>query len=94
MRGWRFLLGGLIVWAVHFFVLYGIASIWLTTPLARVLTLLATALCLAADAVLIVRIRRSDGREAMETWMRAVAFYGAAISVVAILWQALPALLL
>jgi hypothetical protein len=94
VRGWTWLLGGLIVWAIHFFVLYGIASIWLTTPLARALTLLATALCLAADALLIVRIRRSDASGEMDGWMRAVALYGAAISVVAILWQALPALLL
>jgi hypothetical protein len=94
VHGWRFLLGGLIVWTVHFFALYAIGSIFLTTPLARALTLLATLACLAAAALLIARVRRSGAATPMDAWMRTVALYGAAIAVVAILWQALPALLL
>ncbi|AQR72834.1 hypothetical protein [Sphingomonas sp. LM7] len=94
MRGWTYLLGGLIVWAVHFFALYFLASVFLTTPLARGLTLLVTVLCLAAAALLLVRIRRSDAATQLDGWMRAVALYGTGLSIVAILWQALPALLI
>jgi hypothetical protein len=94
MRGWTFLLGGLIVWAVHFFALYGIASVFLTTTLARLLTLGMTLLCLAADAILLRDALRPPSTQPSEAWMRAVALCGLAISAVAILWQALPALLI
>ena len=55
MRAWALLLGGLIVWTVHFFTLYTIGSIFLTTPLARLLTILVTAACLIADLLLLFR---------------------------------------
>ena len=93
MRGWTLLLSGLIVWAVHFFALYASASILLTTPLARMLTLLVTAACLGAGALLLARTLRSDTSTPTDTWMRAVALCGFGLSGVAILWQALPALL-
>lgn len=93
MRGWRFLLGGLIVWAVHFFACYIIASIFLTTPLARGLALLVTLGCLVAVALLFAYVRRSGARAATDAWMRAVALWGIGLSAIAIVWQGLPALL-
>ncbi len=93
MRGWMSLLGGLILWAVHFFVLYAIASIFLTTPLARGLTVMATCACLAASGLLFTRMLRSDPPTAMDAWMRAVALCGVGLAAVAIIWQGLPALL-
>jgi hypothetical protein len=93
LRGWTFLLGGLIIWAVHFFALYIVASVFLTTPLARMLTLLISLVCLGAGVLLLVRIWRSDVSTAMDEWTRGVALLGAMISIVAVLWQALPALL-
>ena len=94
MRGWTFLLGGLIVWAAHFFALYAIASIFLTTMLARGLALLATALCLGAALLLFRHARRRFSADGTELWMRAVALAGLGIATVAIVWQALPALLI
>lgn len=93
MRGWTFLLAGPIVWTVHFFALYIVASVFLTTPLARVLTLVVTLGCLAACAMLFARTRRSGVPTPTDCWMRAVALGGIGLSTVAILWQALPALL-
>ena len=93
-RGWAFLLGGLIVWAIHFFVLYAIASIFLTTMSARLLTLGATLLCLGAAALLVRDALRFSPADRAETWMRSVALCGLGISVVAVFWQALPALLI
>ncbi|MFB9047129.1 hypothetical protein ACFFV8_00155 [Sphingobium indicum] len=93
MRGWTFLLGGLILWAVHFFTLYAIASIFLTTPLARGLTMLVTLACLAGGGLLFARMRQSDTPTAMDAWMRSVALCGIGLAAIAIIWQALPALL-
>lgn len=94
MRTWALLLGGLVTWTVHFFALYIVASIFLTTPLARGLTLALTVACLGAVAFLAVRARRLSARTAMDQWVRAVALLGLGVGGVAILWQGLPALLI
>lgn len=94
MRGWALLLGGLIVWTVHFFTLYAIASIFLTTTLSRLLAGVVTLACLAADALLLrhgLRGRQADG---FDGWMHRVAALVAGLSFVAVLWQGLPALLI
>lgn len=91
MREWRFLLGGLIIWTVHFFALYIVASVFLTTPLARLLTVLITLACLAGEAVLFARARKSA--QTREPWLRTVALSSIGLSAVAITWQGLPALL-
>lgn len=93
MRSWTLLLAGPILWAIHFFALYSIASIFLTTMLARVLTMAVTLACLAAGVPPLVRILRSDTSTALGIWMRAVALGGIGLGGVAILWQALPALI-
>lgn len=96
MRAWTLLLAGLIVWTAHFFTLYAIASIFLTTPPARLLAGAATVVCLAVDALLLIsvlRALRGAGLDAFERWMRVLAGMGASISLVAVLWQGLPALL-
>ena len=96
MRAWAFMLGGLIVWTVHFFSIYIIASIFLTTILARILTLAITVACLAADGALLARalrgVRGRAGDEAAR-WNVSLAALAAAISLVAVAWQGLPALL-
>ncbi len=96
MRAWTLLLGGLIVWALHFFTIYAISSIFLTSWLSRVLTLVVTAVCLAADAGLVwwaVRDLRRGHMDDFARWLRQLASLIAAISLVAVLWQGLPALL-
>jgi hypothetical protein len=93
VRGWAFLLSGLIVWTVHFFALYAIASIFLTTPLARALTILVTLLCLGGGGWLLLRTLRSAIPTPTDAWMRTVALLGLGLSGIAIVWQAMPALL-
>lgn len=95
MRAWALLLGGLIVWSIHFFSLYVIASIFLTSILSRVLTLLVTAACLTANGGAFwwaLRDSRGDGGDEFWRWTRAIAALIAAISFLAVLWQGLPAI--
>jgi heme/copper-type cytochrome/quinol oxidase subunit 3 len=96
MRTWAFLLSGMLVWAVHFFGLYGFASIWLDTPVSRALTLALTVVCLAADGWLLARtlpaLRRRPSDD-VDRWATCTATLGIAFSLLAVLWQGLPALL-
>jgi hypothetical protein len=90
------MLGGLIVWTVHFFSLYIIASIFLTTTPARILALAMTLACLGADGWLLSRALgklRGDGADEAGRWNVSLAALAAAISLVAVAWQGLPALL-
>lgn len=93
MRGWTFLLAGPLVWTVHFFALYGVASIFLTPTLSRLLTGLISLACLAAIAWLFVRTRRSQPVDDPDAWTHRVSLLGIGISGLAVFWQALPALL-
>ncbi|ONF95689.1 hypothetical protein [Sphingomonas jeddahensis] len=93
MRAWAYMLGGLIVWTVHFFAIYIAASVFPGLPLGHVLTLLITLACLAADAWLIVRLRVPSGGDDFREWMRKLALVGAGISAISVLWQGLPALI-
>lgn len=89
------MLGGLIVWAVQFFALYIIASIFMTTPLSRVLAAATTLACLVADALLLrgaLALRRARNDE-VALWRASLAAMAAGISLVAVVWQGLPALL-
>jgi hypothetical protein len=96
VRAWAFMLGGLIVWTVHFFSIYIIASILLTSNLARILTLLVTFGCLTIDGVLLARALRhlrSANMDEFGRWNVSLAALAAAISMVAVAWQGLPAVL-
>lgn len=95
MRTWRFLLGGLVVWTVHFFGAYAIASIFPERIL--VARLLAGALTLACVATLVWLTRRGlaairrEGDD-FSGWAAMLATLVNAIALVAVLWQAFPIL--
>lgn len=93
MRAWTLLLGGLVVWTAHFLALYGVASIFPGTTIANWLVLPLT---LIAVAALIYLLRRSmaqmSSRDSLDSWMGRLATLGAAISLLAVVWQAIPAL--
>lgn len=93
MGGWPTLLGGMLVWAAHFFALYAFGSIWGSSATARIATLAATALALAADALILVRILRQTPPDEFSRWTRSLGLTGCALAALAILWQALPALI-
>lgn len=94
MRAWTLLLGGLLVWAADFFLLYAIASIWLTSLLSRLLTGLVTLPAVAADLWLLQLAwkRRKQSEDKFERWLLLLATFGAALSLVAVIWQSFPAL--
>lgn len=97
MGAWAFLLGGLIVWAVQFFALYVVASIFLTSTTARILTVIITLACLAANGALMWRIVRGLQAREMDDitrWRWMLAAWVTAIASVAILWQGLPGLII
>ena len=94
MRAWAYMLGGLIVWTVHFFTLYIVASVFLTTDIARALTVIATLGCLVADGWLVSRLRTPTGGDEFREWMRKIALFGAGLSALAVVWQGLPALII
>ena len=89
---WRLLLGGMAIWALHSFALYGIGSIWHSGMNARLLTGLMTLLCLAGEGWLLTRIWRQSG-DHLDAWMRHLSLALIALASLAILWQAFPALL-
>lgn len=97
MRAWGILLGGLLVWALHFFLLYAIASLLPGTKLAHLLSLVATIPAVAADAWLLwvaAALRLRNSSDELRGWVIDVGAVGAALSFVAVLWQALPAIVL
>jgi hypothetical protein len=88
MRSWLILLGGPIVWAVHFFGLYGIAEFAPHVGLVLALTVV----CVVGELVLLQRAARLPADDSFTRWRRSVAVGGVALSLVAVTWQALPAL--
>lgn len=88
MRSWFLLLGGLVIWTVHFFGIYAIGEI--DPRIAWVIGI--TLVCLAADIWLLLYLlrMRSDGHFAR--WRRSVAIGGAGLSLVAVVWQSLAVL--
>ena len=100
MRAWFFLLGGMTVWAVHFMGAYAIASIAdvaaeADAPAARWSVGAFTLACLAADGLILAAVvrglRRATG-DGLDQWILSVGGLGAALSLLAVFWQGLPAL--
>lgn len=86
MKTWLILLGGLLVWTVHFFGLYAVAEI---AP-SRWLTVALTIPCLLADLWLLIRAGRMKESNGFAAWRRSIARGGIGLSLVAVCWQALP----
>lgn len=95
MLRWAVLLGGLLVLVAHFFLLYAFASIFPGTTLAAWLTIGATVVALALDAMVLraaVTTTRAAGERTFDRWIGEAGLVGALLSMIAILWQMLPAL--
>jgi hypothetical protein len=95
LRAWVMLLGGLLVWAAHFFLLYALASLFPGQQIARTFTLIATVPALAADVLLLrTAAARALRTNELDRWVYKVSAIGAILSLVTVVWQALPALLI
>lgn len=95
MRTWVVLLSGLLVWTVHFFGVYGAASVFPGTALARWLTGLITLLALGTLGLVsfpIVRRRGLGDNGDLSGWIDGLALAGVTLSAIAIVYQGLPAL--
>lgn len=93
MRFWRKLLGGLVLWAAHFFAVYIISSALPGTQTARILVLIATGLALAVASWLAFKAayalrRATDG---LDRWTISLSLLGYALAGAAIIYQGLPA---
>lgn len=86
------LLAGLLLWAAHFFLLYGIGEFAGSGPGARIAVGLATLCGLAAAALLFQRIAHMEDMDTFGSWRRRVSLGGLALAGIAIFWQSLPAL--
>ena len=97
MGRWIWMLGGLIVWTIHFMGIYAIASLADVVSRAddltwRMIGLAFSGVCvLAALAITVAaarRVRRSAGPPA--AFGDQLALLGGGVATVAIIWQALP----
>ncbi|MFT4956234.1 MAG: hypothetical protein ACI8U3_002639 [Brevundimonas sp.] len=97
MKRWGYILGGLIVWTVHFLGVYVIASVGDVAadadhPLSRAAVGIFTLICLIAAGGLTVAAARRWRRGGDEMgFENIIAATGGAISAISILWQGLPA---
>lgn len=96
MQRWFYMLGGMLVWAVHFVGVYAIASIGdvvarADDPTWRMIGLGFSVLCaLAALGLLIQALRRGRGSDEVAALANLLAAAGSGIAAVAIVFQALP----
>lgn len=86
------MLGGLTLWAGHFFLLYGIGSVWPGTRLAPALVIGATVMAAAGALFLALANQRQSAGDEFEQWKLRLSRAGALIALVGIVWQGLPAL--
>ena len=105
MRRWLFLLGGLLIWAAHFNGVYLIASIAdvvasADAPASRLAVAAFTAVCAGGDAMLVFLASRrrapgvtDESDSELAGFWRVVGGAGALLSLVAVLWQGLPAVI-
>lgn len=97
MPRWRLLLGGPLIWAAHFTAIYATSSVshlavGATNTTARIVTLAATLACLGASFWVLAAALRQRQADDLSLFWRAVAAAGAALAIIAIIWQTLPAL--
>jgi len=97
MRRWAWMLGGLIVWTVHFMGVYAIASLAdvvsrADDPAWRMAGLAFSAVCLlAAVAITAWAARRLRRRTDPSTGFGdQLSLLGGGVATVAIVWQTLP----
>lgn len=96
MQRWFYMLGGMLVWAIHFVGVYAIASIGdvvarADDPTWRMIGLGFSVLCVIVATILLIHAirRRGDGTDAIDL-QNLLARAGAGLAVISIAWQTLP----
>ena len=96
MRRWLYMLGGLLVWAVHFVGVYAIASIGdvvsnADAPGWRLIGLAFSTVCATlALGLLIHALRRANGGTDTIDLANTLARLGALLALISVIWQSLP----
>jgi hypothetical protein len=99
MRRWSYILGGLLIWALHFSGVYAIASLEAQTQANdaaawRRAAIVFSFLCLAACLAISVRVfRRWRSAATPVPFHEQLAALGGGVAAIAVGWQTLPALL-
>lgn len=93
MRIWILLIGGLLVWAAHFFALYGIGEFAGAGAGPRASVVGLTAAALGLVAWLAFRTRSPATSDDLAAWSVRLGQGALLLSAVAIAWQAFPAFL-
>lgn len=100
MGRWIWMLGGLIVWTIHFMGIYAIASLADVVSRAddltwRMIGLAFSGVCLLAALTITVAAARKVRRpaDAVIGFGDQLALLGGGVATVAIVWQALPTLI-
>ena len=94
-RKWMLLLGGLLIWAAPFFLLYAFASIFPGSDTARWLTAAATVFGLLANGAIIWTALSRKGRsssDGFDNWTWQVALPECILSFAGVLWQGMTVL--
>lgn len=91
-----FALSGLLIWVAHFLVVYVATALLCARTsagaLIPVLILFATVLAIAALVAVFVVARRNLRQESSgRRFLIRLAMFGAAIALVAVIWEAMPA---
>lgn len=93
MKSWLILLAGLLIWAVHFFLLYGIGEFAGEGRGTRIAVGVLTLFGLTLIGWLAQRFAHIAPGDDFARWRMFLARTGLAISALAVAWQGLPALL-
>lgn len=95
MQQWRNLLGGMLMWTVHFFAVYIIGSVFPGTKTAAVLVLIVTFAILAIIWLLVKRAYRAlpSTHDGLQSWIIELSLLSYGLAAVAVMYQGLPAIL-
>ncbi len=99
MTAWLLLLGAMLIWLAHFSALYAISSLVITLDASAAIERWSVAIVTAAAAVANLILLAATSAQAdksragrLRGFTARVAAFGASISLLAVLWQGLPAI--
>lgn len=92
LQGWTPILGALLIWSIHFTVIYGAALIWPDQPIANVISIAATIPALAALAWLYFRMRRTEVTSEFTEFSKKIGLWSIWFAVAGVLFDMVPAL--